>query len=110
MRNSALEIDMYVVVAGESRLTAYLEQTFPEEARLGLYTTKNAPEWLDLGAFQDWVAQKSSQSSDASHDATSTTSHPRRQSEESLQQSQASSQKWLRRLVPSSIFDGGKFP
>ncbi|KAJ7037914.1 hypothetical protein C8F04DRAFT_1256428 [Mycena alexandri] len=94
MSSSALAIDMIVVAAGETRLAAYVEQTFPEEASLGRYTADNAADWLDVDKFTRWltqpVPQKTAQSSGASHNTTSSCAG--RISEES-NQSHASSRK-----------------
>ncbi|KAJ6473580.1 hypothetical protein C8R47DRAFT_1199649 [Mycena vitilis] len=57
MNSSAWAIDMIVVAAGETRLAAYVEQTFPEVAGLGYYTAENAVDWLDLDAFTRFLAQ-----------------------------------------------------
>ncbi|KAJ7126152.1 hypothetical protein C8R44DRAFT_980006 [Mycena epipterygia] len=58
MNNATLGIDMIVMAAGEARLAAYIEQTFPPQvANLGHYTVDNAADWLDVDDFTRWLSK-----------------------------------------------------
>ncbi|KAJ6588745.1 hypothetical protein B0H19DRAFT_1248358 [Mycena capillaripes] len=89
MSSSALVIDMIVVAAGETRLAAYVEQTFsPEVARLGHYTADNAVDWLDVDGFMRFLDQPTQNSSESN--ATASPQHAVQPSEESRRSSTSS--------------------
>ncbi|KAJ7742695.1 hypothetical protein DFH07DRAFT_38839 [Mycena maculata] len=71
MRSAALT-DMIVMAAGETRLAAYIQQTFPPEIlSLGHYTAGNAAEWLDVDGFTRWLNQPTNKSAQSATTATS---------------------------------------
>ncbi|KAJ7923825.1 hypothetical protein B0H13DRAFT_2316176 [Mycena leptocephala] len=74
------KITRIVAAAGEERLAAYIDQTFPPElVSLGYHTVENAATWLDIDQFMRWLSRtiQSAASSSPSPSISRTPSAPR---------------------------------